>query len=107
AVTVKQNMTWENEIALGKNTLRFNPKEFKIYNNLGVTYLSRGELGKAEEYFKKCLEVKPDTGMAYFNLYRVYVARGQHMQACEYLERARELDPKRVELLVDKMGIKD
>ncbi|MFQ5953247.1 MAG: tetratricopeptide repeat protein [Candidatus Omnitrophota bacterium] len=106
-ITISQNATWKDEIALGMNVLKFNPREFKIYNNMGVVYLSRGELDKAEESFKKCLEIKPDTGMAYFNLYRVYMAQGQRSRAIRSLNKARELDPKRVQVLVEKMGIRD
>lgn len=106
-MTILHNRTWKDEITLGENSLRFSPREFKIYNNMGVVYLGRGELDKAEESFKKCLEIKPDTGMAYFNLYRVYMARGQRAQALESLRKARELDPKRVSILINKMGIKD
>ncbi|MBD3426987.1 MAG: tetratricopeptide repeat protein [Candidatus Omnitrophica bacterium] len=107
AVTVSHNRVWKNEITLGLNTIRFSPREFKIYNNVGVAYLSRGDLDKAEEYFWKCLEIKPDTGMAYFNLYRVYMRRGDRAKARQYLDRARELDPGRVGILIKKMGITD
>ncbi|MGB3082005.1 MAG: tetratricopeptide repeat protein [Candidatus Omnitrophota bacterium] len=107
AITVVNNNTWKDEIALGTNTLRFNPEDFKIYNNMGVSYLAKGDLDKAERSFRKCLEIKPDTGMAYFNLYRVYMARGRRKQAAQYLNKARELDPARVEILVEKMGIRD
>ena len=106
-VTVTYNTAWKDEISLGMNTLKYNPREFKIYNNIGVVYLGRGELDKAERSFKKCLEIKPDTGMAYFNLYRIYIARGKHAEAVRYLDKARELDPRRVGILVQKMGIKD
>lgn len=106
-ITVSHNRTWQNEITLGNNTLRFNPREFKVYNNVGVAYMGRGDLDKAEESFWKCLEIKPDTGMAYFNLYRLYKARGETKQAKEYLAKAKELDPWRVNILIEKMGIRD
>ena len=106
-ITFKQNLTWANEISLGMNTLKYNPREFKIWNNLGVVYLGRGELDKAEESFNKCLEIKPDTGMAYFNLYRVYMAKRNRPKALKYLSEARKYDPKRVGILIQKMGIND
>jgi hypothetical protein len=106
-ITVDHNKVWKDEIALGMNALRFSPREFKIYNNIGVEYLSRGNLDEAEEYFWKCLEIKPDTGMAYFNLYRVYTKRGNRAKAVQYLNKARQLDPQRVGILVEKMDIKD
>lgn len=106
-VAVRYNSTWKDEITLGENTLRYNPREFKVYNNIGVAYLGRGDLESAEAAFKKCLEIKPDTGMAYFNLYRVYMAKGKRQEARAYLQRARELDPRRVNILVEKMGIRD
>ena len=107
AITTNHNKVWKDEITLGMNALRFSPREFKIYNNIGVEYLSRGQLDEAEEYFWECLEIKPDTGMAYFNLYRVYSKRGDRAGAIQYLNKARQLDPQRVGILVEKMGIKD
>ncbi|MFH1877788.1 MAG: tetratricopeptide repeat protein [Candidatus Omnitrophota bacterium] len=106
-LTARYNMTWKDEISLGENTLAFNPREFKVYNNVGVAYLGEGDLDKAEANFRKCLAVKPDTGMAYFNLYRVYMARGKKDQAIEYLNKARKLDPGRVGILIEKMGIRE
>jgi hypothetical protein len=106
-LTIRQNNFWQNEISMGKNTLKYNPREFKIWNNLGVVYLGKGDLDSAEKFFKKCLEIKPDTGMAYFNLYRVYMARKNRPQALKYLDKARKYDPKRIEILTQKMGIKD
>ena len=107
AATIRYNATWANEASLALNTLRFNPKEFKMYNNLGVTYLGRGELQKAEDAFKSCLKIKPDTGMAYFNLYRVYMAQGKKKDAVQCLRKAEQLDPRRILILKEKMGIRD
>jgi len=107
AITIRHNLTWRDEISAGLNTLKFNPRAFKVYNNIGVVYLGRGELDKAEEAFKRCLEIKPDTGMAYFNLYRIYIRRGQREKAVYFLNKARELDPQRISIITEKMGIKD
>lgn len=107
AITVGYNKAWKNEMTLAENTLKFNPKEFKVHNNVGVSYLAKGDLDKAEYHFRTCLEIKPDTGMAYFNLYRVYMARGDKAKAVAFLNKARELDPERVGILIEKMGIRD
>ncbi len=106
-LTIKYNHVWKDEVSLGENTLKYNPREFKIWNNMGVVYLGRGDLTRAENAFKKCLEIKPDTGMAYFNLYRVYMAKNNRTQALEYLKKARKYDPKRIGILIEKMGIRE
>jgi len=106
-MTVRQNNVWKDEISLGINTLKFNPFEFKVWNNIGVVYLGKKDLDKAEEAFNKCLEIKPDTGMAYFNLYRVNMLRGKRALAFEQLEKAKQLDPKMVGIVIQKMGIRD
>lgn len=107
AITVAHNRTWGDEIAVGENTTRFNPYAFKIFNNMGVAYLGRGEFDKAEASFKRCLAIKPDTGMAYFNLYRIAIARGDREEAKRLLKRARELDPQEVEIVVQKLHLSD
>jgi hypothetical protein len=106
-VAVGYNRTWQNEIAVGMNTIKFNPFDHKVYNNMGVYYLGKGEFALAEQSFQKCLEIKPDTGMAYFNLYRVYSAQGKRQAALECLAKAKKMDPARVNILIEKMGIKD
>ena len=107
SITVLHNEDWKSEIAVGENTTKFNPFAFKVYNNLGAAYFKKGELDKAEANLKKCLEIKPDTGMAYFNLYRIYKAKGNNDEANRCLKRARQLDPVRVNVILQKMGISE
>lgn len=106
-VTVGYNRTWQNEISVGMNTIRFNPYDHKVYNNMGVYYIGKRDFVLAEKAFLRCLEIKPDTGMAYFNLYRVYSAMGKRQAALECLSKAKALDPVRVNILIEKMGIRD
>ena len=61
----------------------------------------------ADECFRKCLVIIPDTGMAYVKLYRVDFAKGNRPQALEYLKKARQYDSQRVNIIIEKMGIKD
>ncbi len=42
AAAMNYNLVWKNEISLGLNTLKYNPREYKIYNNMGVEYYNLG-----------------------------------------------------------------
>ncbi len=79
------------------------------YGNLGNIYRTRGELDKAEEYYRKALDINKDLGskegMAgqYGNLGNIYYIRGELDKACEYAQRARDLfDEVGAKLKVEK-----
>ena len=64
------------------------------YGNWGIVYYERGELNKAEDMYKKALEIDKKIGrlegqaIRYFNLGIVYKQRGDIGKAKEYWEKA-------------------
>ena len=68
--------------------------ETAAINNLGLIYQTRGELDKAEEMYKKSLEISEPAGMMeltanqYGNLGLIYEKRGDKAKAREYWEKA-------------------
>ncbi len=64
------------------------PKEPKIWNALGITYMEVGEYKKAEEAFKKALESDPSFTEAKMNLGVLYRKMKNYREAVKYLKEA-------------------
>lgn len=82
---------WENIIKL-LNTQIEDIKHFLAvaHHNLGVIHAGRKEFRKAEERFKKAVEIDPDYGIAYYNLAVVYKKLGDNEQCRANLTKAKE-----------------
>jgi tetratricopeptide (TPR) repeat protein len=71
-----------------------------IYNNLGSLFHSKGEIGKAAEYYMKCLEIwkavlpsnHPDLAAVYNNLGNLFKDKGDLEQATEYYIECLEIN---------------
>ena len=72
--------------------------EGTAYDNLGAIYITRGELERAEKYYRKGLEIdealgrKKGMAIAYSNLGAIYITRGELDQAEEYCRKGLEID---------------
>lgn len=61
------------------------------HHNLGVLHAGRREFRKAEELFKKAIELDPEYGIAHYNLAVVYKRQGDIIKCRECFARAKEL----------------
>ena len=61
------------------------PKDFRIYQNLGITYGNTGDLDKSIENLKKAIELRP-TALAFFNLGVALEKTGRIEEAVRYLK---------------------
>ncbi len=61
------------------------PKDFRIYQNLGITYGNTGDLEKSIENLKKSIELRP-TALAFFNLGVALEKIGRIEEAFGYLK---------------------
>lgn len=94
----------EQEKASGKNSdyqfekpLKSETQEFQYspdyYNEKGIEYYKQDNLQKAENFFKKAVELKPMYAKAYNNLANIEVRRENLDQAILYDLKAVEIDP--------------
>ena len=65
----------------------------EVYAYLAYAYLATENLSKAEEFYKKALEVKPEDPHVYFGLGVIAQSRGHYPQAEEYYQNVLDLDP--------------
>jgi len=63
------------------------------YNEKGIEYYKRDNLPKAENFFKKAIELKPMYPKAFNNLANIEVKRGNLDKAIEYENQAILIDP--------------
>jgi tetratricopeptide (TPR) repeat protein len=73
------------------------PHRWKVYYNLGVTYLSRGQIGAAEENFQKAITAPNPVFEAYLRLAEIAQAQGRLDSALGLLEEARFKHPERLD----------
>jgi cytochrome c-type biogenesis protein CcmH/NrfG len=82
-----EGATLTNEGKYDEAIVKFNaviaeiPKCFDCYNNLGTIYVRKNELDKAEEAFKKALELNPDNVEAYSGLATIYNTQKKFKEA--------------------------
>jgi tetratricopeptide (TPR) repeat protein len=63
-------------------------------NNLGAIYYARKNYGKAIHYYRKALQLNPNSAPIYSNLGTAWFARGKVVQGIEAYQTAFRLDPK-------------
>lgn len=71
----------------------YSPYSPDEYNRKGVQAFKENDLAKAEEYFKKAIELKPMFPRGYNNLANVEFQRGNLAKAKEYALKSVEIDP--------------
>jgi len=61
---------------------------------MGLVYVKKKDYAKAEELFRKCLQLNPDTNMAHFNLAELYETENDPMRAMQEYEQELKIAPK-------------
>ncbi len=76
-----------------KSAVSINPLERRVNCNLGLLYMNRGELNKAQEYFLKEIAFNPDYDIVHFNSGILYYQAGYFGKAAESWEKTLKLNP--------------
>lgn len=91
-VTYLQMKDFDNAIVWFEKALAIHPIA-QTYNDLGVAYYYKGDLEKAEESFRKAIELDPNSGAPYHSLGILYYTQGMVEEARQAWRKALELDP--------------
>ena len=73
-----------------ENDKRFGP----AWNNIGIIYLARGEISKAQDAFQRTTQLDPNNAMAFYHLAMAYDRDNQYDRAIQNYEHAVTLDPR-------------
>lgn len=89
-----QVWTWRNSVTLFEHALQVIEANPVVHNNLGVTYLSAGDSGKAAPHFRRALELRPGYADALFNLGLCAFKAGDRQEAARYFQCALQEDSR-------------
>ena len=89
---------YQQAIALAKEELRVNPRDFEVFGILGICQAMLGEKKSALESIHRGLQLSPEHASLRFQAAVVYAQFGQSSEAIEWLKKALSagLSPSRV-----------
>ncbi|MGE5279166.1 MAG: tetratricopeptide repeat protein [Deltaproteobacteria bacterium] len=88
-----QNAYWRDPIAFYETTLRYAPRDEKMYTNLGMAYFAAGRMRDSWATFEKLSRINPDNAAAYNGLGNVYDETGEKEKAIRMFEEAIKRKP--------------
>ena len=83
----------EPAIAKFNEAIAIIPTCYNCYNNIAFSYTAIKDYAKAEEAYKKSIEVKPEDSAAYVGLASIYFNSGKSADAQPLVEKAVTIDP--------------
>jgi len=89
--TISYGNVWKDSISLFRNVLKYekhSPFIHLTYNNLGMAYYDRGDIGRSIEYCKDSISSNPRYAEAYNNLGVAYMATGHPIKAMARFKKA-------------------
>ncbi len=89
-MTIARNGDWKTNDALFLSAQ--GRQGVFTYINLGNVSARKGNMDEAELYFRKALDLRPETLIANNNLGKVFMVKGQYDSALFYMNKARLLD---------------
>ena len=92
-LTWRQSRMYTDIETLYNTTIDLNPTCWMAYNNMGGTYILRGQHQRAIEYFNQAINLKHDYFEAYNNRGTAYTAIGQYQRAIEDFTQVIHLKP--------------
>ena len=93
AGTITRNNVWKDNFTLWADTVEKSPDSAEAHNNLGLAYVSQGQLDRAIAEYQTALRLKPDYEMAHYNLGLAYASQGQLDRAIAEYQTALRLSP--------------
>ncbi len=76
-LTIRQNRVWHDPETFYLHSIKLAPHSAKLYYNLGVIYIEKGDLIKGRAYTEKALEIYPDYANAKNNLEYIDIHLGK------------------------------
>ena len=75
-------------------SLRLNPRNPDVLNNLGTVYFALKDYGSAERLYRKALKFNPKSALIYKNLGTDLLAESKNNKGWECYQAALDLDPE-------------
>ncbi|MGD1075745.1 MAG: tetratricopeptide repeat protein, partial [Thermodesulfovibrionales bacterium] len=91
--TIARNNVWKDDFSLWSDTVKTSPDSFMGHYNLGMAYVSQGELDSAIAEFQTAIRLNPAYADAHYNLGLACASQGQWDSAIAEYEIAIQLVP--------------
>jgi tetratricopeptide (TPR) repeat protein len=88
-----RNRTWKDEISLWTDATQKSPNKARPHNNLAKAYLDRQMFDRAEEMYKRELEIDPNSVSGHNNLGSIYGVQGKYEEAIKEIQQALAKNP--------------
>lgn len=93
AKPAEQNALLEKALQLQQKAVAMDDNAAYVQNELGILYLKKGDMVKAEAYFTKATELSPSWAIPRSNLTGLYMQKGDMVRAEEEAKEAERLQP--------------
>ncbi|MCX6243536.1 MAG: tetratricopeptide repeat protein [Bacteroidetes bacterium] len=85
---------WDQAIADGLKAIRIDPENAALHDKLGYYYSGKDDMKRAEEQFRKTLEIENNNFDAMLGLAVVNFRNGDFVQSKNLLDQAKNIQPK-------------
>ncbi len=93
AQIAKDDGKYKLAIKYWKQTIKIQPNNVELMNNIGVSYAILNSFGKAIVWYKKAIAIDENYALAYYNLATALYEIGEYKESLSNAEKAMELDP--------------
>ncbi|MBU4122180.1 tetratricopeptide repeat protein [bacterium] len=93
----KRNFDWKDPYTFWSKTVKASPDSPRALANLALAEKSRGDMVKAEEYFRKSLELEPYYAPAVNGLFDILTEKGRIKEAEDMLVEALKRFPDKID----------
>ena len=87
-LSVIRNLDWKDEVSFFTSTLKYHPKNARLYLNLGNTYYEKKQIDKAIEQYRKAININKGYAVAYGNIGSAMLNKKKTDEAEQYLQKA-------------------
>ena len=91
--TIRRNADWRDPVTFYTQTLRYEPKSVRIWNNLGISYADTGNLAYAKDAYEHTIALDPTNAIPHYDLGNVYETEGDMRDAVTEWQRSIMLNP--------------
>lgn len=93
---IERNKDWQSTVSLWTDAVAKYPNKARSHSNLGLALMEAGEDGRAEQEFRRALEIDPKAEVPHNNLASLLLKQGKREEAEFHLNEAVRIKPQYV-----------
>lgn len=96
-LTARRNRDYHSAAGIWEGVIARRPRNPRAYNSLGNIVLKEGNPGRAEDLYRRAIEVSPRYQPAHYNLANLLAGRGELEEAVVHYRKTLKINPGAVE----------